>query len=475
MTTPLYPLFADLGTRRVLVVGGGRVAQRKVEALRKAGAEVVVGAPTLTPTLSRLAREGEIVHLHGRFDTSWLSETWIVVAATGRKSENAAVARAAAANCRLVNVVDDADLSSFHVPASVVRGDLHIAISSAGHAPAIARRLRAQLELWLDRSWAGVVALARRNRSLIRTRLPTLKSRRAFFDWLLDGPVATLLRHQREADAARTLRDALDRPETWRRSGRVSLTGAGPGDPGLLTLNALRALHQADVILHDRLVSSQVLDLARRDAERIAVGKQPGADGDASQHRIHCMMAEYVRRGLHVVRLKGGDPFIFGRGGEEAEFLRQRGIDYEIIPGLTAASACASYAGIPLTHRDHAQSVRLVTAHCKHSLDTLDWHSLAAPRQTLAVYMGVARLPELSRKLLAHGCDAATPVALIENGSRTGQRVVHGRLRELPELAVRNDIRPPAMLIIGQVAALGQTLAWFDRCSRDLQKMAQAA
>ncbi|MCW0370586.1 uroporphyrinogen-III C-methyltransferase [Xanthomonas sacchari] len=244
------------------------------------------------------------------------------------------------------------------------------------------------------------------------------------------------------------------------RPGSVTLVGAGPGDPGLLTGHALHALRQADVVLHDRLVSAAILQLVPAGTERIAVGKS--ADGHSvAQEQIHALLLEHARRGRRVVRLKGGDPFVFGRGGEELEYLRARGVDYAVVPGITAALACAAYAGIPLTHRDHAQSLRLVTAHCKASLDTLDWTALAQERQTLAVYMGVAGLDTVRTRLLAAGRAAGTPFALVENGSRAEQRVVRGTLADLPDTARAHAVRAPALLILGEVAALADTLHWF--------------
>nr|WP_237475342.1 uroporphyrinogen-III C-methyltransferase [Xanthomonas sp. LMG 9002] len=244
------------------------------------------------------------------------------------------------------------------------------------------------------------------------------------------------------------------------RPGSVTLVGAGPGDPGLLTGHALHALRQADVVLHDRLVSAAILQLVPVGTERIAVGKS--ADGHSvAQEQIHALLLEHARRGRRVVRLKGGDPFVFGRGGEELEYLRAHGVDYAVVPGITAALACAAYAGIPLTHRDHAQSLRLVTAHCKASLDTLDWAALAQERQTLAVYMGVAGLDTVRTRLLAAGRAASTPFALVENGSRTEQRVVLGTLADLPDTARAHAVRAPALLILGEVAALADTLHWF--------------
>ena len=455
----LYPLFADLSRRAVLVVGGGVVAERKVAALLQAGAQVTVNAPQLTPALSEWARQGIVAYRPEAFREAWLDRVWLVVAATSDRAANALVAELAGLRRLFVNVVDDAQLSSFHVPAVIDRAPLTIAISSGGHAPMFARLLRERLEALLDDSLGALALLAARLRPRIRLRFPAAAARRRFHERLFAGPVATLLRQGR-ADEARAAaeRELAGEPST--DAGTVVLVGAGPGDPGLLTLRGLRALNEADVILHDRLVSAEVLALARRDAERIEVGKQAG-NHHATQEEIHRLMLEHARAGRRVVRLKGGDPFVFGRGGEELEFLRAHGIAYEVVPGITAALACASYAGVPLTHRDHAQSVRLLTAHCQASQDTLDWAALAQEHQTLAVYMGVGELATLQSRLLAHGRAPATPFALVENGARAGQRVVTGTLAQLTERATAHAVRSPALLILGEVAALAETLAWF--------------
>lgn len=459
MTSPLFPVFADLRGRAVLVVGGGGVAQRKVAALLEAGAKVRVGAPDLTTALERMADGGRIEHVAGRFEPEWLHGTWLVIAATDDDTVNRAVAEAAEARRVWVNVVDDAETSSVQIPARVERGPLQIAISSGGGAPMLARHLREQLESSLDASLAALARLLSRERERIRTRHPRIGERRQFFDRLLAGPVPRLLQQGRHLAAEREFSVALGE-EAGSPRGSVALVGAGPGDPGLLTLRALRVLNEADVILHDRLVSNEVLQLARRDAERIEVGKQAG-NHHATQEQIHALMLKHARAGKRVVRLKGGDPFVFGRGGEELEVLRAHGIEYEVVPGITAALACAAYAGVPLTHRDHAQSVRLVTAHCKDSLDTLDWASLAQERQTLAVYMGVAGLDALGERLIAHGRAATTPFALVENGSRGQQRVVTGPLSGLADRARAHAVQSPALLIVGEVAALADTLHWF--------------
>ncbi|OOG37634.1 uroporphyrinogen-III C-methyltransferase [Rhodanobacter sp. C06] len=455
----LYPLFADLSRRAVLVVGGGAVAERKAAALLAAGAQVTVGAPELTPQLARWARQGRIAHRAGEFAPGWLDYAWLVVAATADGALNARVAELAGLQRIFVNVVDDAELSSFQVPAVIDRAPLVVAISSGGAAPMLARLVRERLEALLDHSLGPLALLAARLRKRIRRRFPDMAARRRYYTELFDGPVAALLRNGQAKQAAEAADQAL-RSAATATTGSVVLVGAGPGDPGLLTLRGLRALNEADVILHDRLVSAEVLELARRDAERIEVGKQAGKH-HATQDEIHALLLEHARAGRRVVRLKGGDSFVFGRGGEELEFLREHGIPYEVVPGVTAALACAAHAGVPLTHRDHAQSVRFVTAHCRDSLDTLDWRALAQERQTLAVYMGVAGLDSLRERLLAHGRAASTPFALVENGTRANQRVVTGTLANLPERAAAHAVRSPALLILGEVAALADRLAWF--------------
>ena len=460
MNAPLFPLFADLNGRAVLVVGGGAVAARKVEALLHAGARPRVGAPELAPSLRALADAGRIEWLPGRFTPDWLAEDiWLVVAATDDVAVNQATASAAGERRLFVNVVDDAQLSRFHLPAVVERGPLQIAISSGGGAPMVARHVRRRIEELFDDSWGRLTELLGRKRAHIRARFPDTAARRRFFDRLLEGPLPGLLRRGQRAAAEDALRHALA-GEAPAAAGSVVLVGAGSGDPGLLTLGALRALNQADVILHDRLVSAEVLQLARRDAERIEVGKSARGHSTRQEH-IHALMLEHARAGRRVVRLKGGDAFVFGRGGEELQFLRAHGIPYEVVPGITAALACAAHAGIPLTHRDHAQQLRLVTAHCRDSLDTLDWPALAAPRQTLVFYMGVAALAHIRTQLLDAGLPAATPFALVENGSRAEQRVVTGQLRQLAEAAERHRVQSPALLVVGDVAALADELHWF--------------
>ena len=456
----LYPLFAALEGRGVLVAGGGVVADRKVRALLGTGARVIVGAPELSPALAHWHDEGLIDWRRGAFEPAWLDDVWLVVAATSDPDVNRAIAAEAASRRLFANVVDDSTLSTFHVPAIVDRSPLQIAISSGGAAPMLARSLRERLESMLDHALGPLAALFERLRAAVRSRQPELPERREFYERALRGPALSLLRAGQEAEAERALRAALEAPVDGAR-GRVALVGAGPGDPGLLTLRGLRLLNEADVILHDRLVSDEILELARRDAERIEVGKQAGSHR-FSQKQINDLMLQYARAGYRVVRLKGGDPFVFGRGGEELEFLRAHAIPYEVVPGITAAIGGASYAGIPLTHRDHAHSVQFVTGHGREPLGAPDWTALAQPDQTLAIYMGVAQLAEIRERLLAAGRAGSTPVAIVENGTRGEQRVIVTQLCDLDGcLAERHRLVSPALLIVGDVAALAERLAWF--------------
>lgn len=467
---PLFPLFLDLNGKAVLVVGGGAVAKRKVQALLESGAEVWVGAPELESSLHQWHSEQKLRYLQGEFDAAWLDGNlqgcaiaggvWLVIAATDRPEINLAVARAAFERRIWANVVDDIALTNVHMPARVQRGPLQIAISSGGAAPMLARHIRETLETQFDDAYGALASLFQSERGRIRSAYPDLTQRRAFFDRSLRGEALHRLRAGDTQGAQAALQNALLHDNEM-AAGRVALVGAGPGDAGLLTLRALRLLNLADIILSDQLVSADVLALARRDAEVIFVGKKGGAHC-TPQSEIHQQMLSHVQQGKFVVRLKGGDPFVFGRGGEELEFLKAHAVPFEVVPGITAAIACAAYSGIPLTHRDHAQSVRLVTAHCQQSLDSLDWSALAQERQTLAVYMGVSGLAFLQQQLLRHGRAASTPFAIIENGSRANQRVVIGKLAQLAEIALHAKIQAPSLLIIGEVAQLGAKLNWFS-------------
>ena len=463
-----FPLFVDLDDRLVVIVGGGPVAERKLELVATSGARLTLVAPTLTPRLAASRDAGRLVHVAREFEPGDLDGARLAIAATAAPEVNHAVAAAAAARGILVNVVDDLALSNAILPAIVDRSPVVVAISTQGTSPALARRLREQVETVVDGSLGRLAAFAAAWRTRIKAAIGDLAERRRFYDWLVDGPAAELVRKGRAPAAAQLVAEALerrgpdgDRPAaTAARPGSVALVGAGPGDPGLLTLAGLRALQSADVILYDRLVSAEVLALARREAELIEVGKSGGGHS-VSQARIHELLAAHARAGRRVVRLKGGDPMVFGRGGEELEHLRRASIPFEVVPGVTAALACAAYAGIPLTHRAYSGAVRFVTAHCRESVDATDWRTLAEGRETLAVYMGLATLPVLCRELTRHGRSAATPVAFVENASRPEQRVIVGTLGDVEALAARHAVRSPALLVVGEVAALASSLHWF--------------
>ncbi len=468
----LFPLFADLRGRAVLVVGGGDVARRKVAALLETGADITVAASVLDRGLREWVERGRLHHREGDFEPAWLDGVMLVVAASHDRAPNRVVAEAARTRGIFVNVVDDTEASTFHIPASVRRGRLQVAVSSGGAAPVLARRVREKLEAELDDSLGVLTELLARERARIRRRFPQAGKRRHFFERLLGGDLPRLLCEGDEASAKLAFECALNEPDATRRRGSVALVGAGPGDPGLLTLKALRALQDADVILHDRLVGPDILELARRDAERISVGKRVGEGHDATQARIHALMLQHARAGKRVVRLQGGDPLVFGRGGEELDFLRAHGVAHEVIPGITAAIAGAAAAGVPLTDRRCARSVTLLSPRGRTDVDG---EALAAPGQTLAIYMGVGELDALSHLLIANGRGADTPCVLIENASLPQQRTLAGTLGDLPALAREHDVHAPALLIVGEVAAHAQRAMHTGRCRGETASIAHAA
>lgn len=447
-----FPAFLDLNDRPCLIVGGGDIAARKARLLRAAGARLSIVSPETNAELSALVANGDAVHVAREFRHDDVEGHWLVVCATNNTRVQREVSAAAAAARVFCNSVDDSENSSYITPAIVDRGSIVVAISSGGAAPVLARRIRAKIEALLPASLARLASFAREWRGRVTERIPDVFHRRRFWESVLDGAIARQVERGSIDEAQRNMSRLLEKSDDGVSSqGEAWLVGAGPGDPELLTLRALHALQSADVILHDRLASAAVLEMARRDAERIAVGKRPGCRKN-SQEEINELLVSLVASGKRVCRLKGGDPFIFGRGGEEAEALEAAGLPYTVIPGITAAAGCAAYAGIPLTHRDAAQSVVLLTAHGKESVDTLDWPSLARDRQTLAVYMAVHRFGDLMNRLIEHGRAADTPVAIIENGTTPKQRIIRGTLGQLTLLADAHQLQPPAMLIIGEVA-----------------------
>lgn len=432
------PLFALLKDRPVLVVGTGEIADRKIAFLQRAGAQVQ----------SVTASE---------FDESQLDQVVLAIAATDDPALNSRVFEAANARHRLVNVVDDQPLCSFIFPSIVDRSPLLIAISSGGNAPVLARMLREKLEALLPVSLGRMAEVAGGFRERLKAYRTTTADRRRFWDKAFRGRFASLMAAGNEQAAKRELEDSLH--ASHQQQGEIILVGAGPGDAGLLTLRGLQVIQQADVVFYDHLVSDEVRELIRRDAEQICVGKRAG-EHSVAQHETNQMLIDAAKAGKSVVRLKGGDPFIFGRGGEELQAAAQAGVSFQVVPGITAASAVTAYAGIPLTHRDYAQSVTFVTGHYKADSAPFDWAQLAQSRQTLAIYMGTLKAADISEQLIRHGRDKATPVAVISRGTRVDQHVATGTLQQLANLAKNAPM--PALIVVGEVVELYQTLAWFQ-------------
>lgn len=455
------PVFLNIKHQRCLVVGGGEVAARKVNLLLRAAGAVTVVAPTLCSPLQRQHAAGEIEWQQRPFNANDLEHCVLVVAATDDSGINQQVSDLARQRQLPVNVVDQPELCSFIIPSIVDRSPVVVAVSTGGASPVLARMLRARLETLIPASYGRLATLLAGFRTKVQQRFSNSSQRRHFWEQVLAGPIAELVFSGREQQAVQQIEQALASDQApASTSGDVALIGAGPGDPDLLTFRALRLMQQADVVLYDRLVTPAILDMVRRDAERIYVGKKRDFHS-VRQEEISRMLVDLAQEGKRVVRLKGGDPFIFGRGGEEIEELARQNIPFQVVPGITAASACASYAGIPLTHRDYAQSVVFVTGHLKDGTINLDWQHLVQPQQTLVIYMGLEGFEVLCSELISHGMPAAMPVALIQQGSTPQQKVLSGTLADLPAVVKRTELHAPTLIIVGEVVRLHQTLAWF--------------
>jgi uroporphyrin-III C-methyltransferase / precorrin-2 dehydrogenase / sirohydrochlorin ferrochelatase len=448
------PIFLRLDAKPALIVGGGRVAARKLAWLMRAGAHVTVVAPALHAQLAGCVSRGECLHLQRDFAPEQLAGMSVVVAATQDRDVNAAVSDAARRRNIPVNVVDSPELSTFIFPAIIDRSPILVAVSSAGACPVLARRVREQIEALLPARLGRLARFMGERRREVQKALGLL-ARRGFWERIVSGVTATRVLAGNEAGAASAFASELRTSRLTSRAagasggGEVYLIGAGPGDPDLLTLRALQLLQQADVILYDRLVPDAILERARRDAERIAVGKELG--DHTQQQRIHELLLKFAAAGKRVARLKGGDPFIFGRGGEEIELLAAHNIPYIVVPGITAALAAAAAAEIPLTHRRLAHSVTFVTGHTVADTQ-LDWHSLAAQHHTVVFYMGLAQLPAIVARLRAAGARPDHPAAVVERAALPGQRVLRAGLQHIAALAAREQVAAPALLIIGTVA-----------------------
>ena len=448
------PLFLQLRSQPVVVVGGGRIAIRKVDLLRRSGARITVVSPELREELHKLASQAELLYIAEKFAEAHIEGATLVIAATNDHDVNAAVSAAAQARRIPVNVVDNPALSTFIFPAIVDRSPIIVGVSSGGESPVLARRVREQIEALLPAKLGPLARFMGARRKAVQQALGPL-ARRPFWERIVGGVVGTRVLAGDEKAAEKAFESELrtshltTSPATGGSGiGEVYLIGAGPGDPDLLTLRALQLLQQADVVLYDRLVPDAVLDRSRRDAERIFVGKEAG--DHTVQDRIHELLVRYARQGLRVARLKGGDPFVFGRGGEEIEVLTRHNIPYISVPGITAALGAASSAGIPLTHRRLAQSVTFVAGHVLDD-EALDWSSLAGPRRTVVFYMGVSHLDSIVAKLREAGAKADHPAAVVERATLPGQRTLRGTLETIAEVARKANVTAPALLIVGDV------------------------
>ncbi len=458
-----FPAFLKLKGQPCLIVGGGKVARRKADALLKADARVTVMAPVIDQALDRLAAARRLRCQRRGFEAAMLDDYFLVIAATDDRDLNRRIAEAAIQKKCLVNVVDDPAVGTFIMPSVIERDPVIIAVSTGGASPVLARLLRARLETLIPAGYGRLAGLIAAFRDRVKARFPKIPQRRRFWEAALQGAVAEMLFAGRDQEAMNLLESKLaDTASGMGQSGEVYLVGGGPGDPDLLTFRALRLMQQADVVLYDRLVAPPIVELVHKDAERIYVGK--ARDQHAlSQQEINRLLVDLARQGRRVLRLKGGDPFIFGRGGEEIERLSAHDIPFQIVPGVTAASGCASYAGIPLTHRDYAQSCLFITGHVKDGAMNLNWPALAQPQQTLVVYMGTHGIDILSRQLIKHGLTETTPAAIVQQGTTREQKTYITTLKELPAIPERHPVRPPSMIIIGEVVRLHEKLAWFGR------------
>ncbi len=445
------------------------VAARKVASLRRAHARIHLVAPELTPELQDQADAGDLIHCDRNFKDKDIKGMRLIITATGDRKTNQRVARLAKASGIPVNVVDQPEECSFLLPSVIDRSPVVVAVSTTKASPVLARLLRTRLESMIPAGYGRLADLCAHYRDAVKARFADERDRRRFWDRVLVGGVADRVfsGHLEEADAvmARELTEA--RPNGG--MGEVYLVGAGPGDPDLVTFRALRLMQQADVVVHDRLVAKPILDLTRRDAQRIYVGKERD-NHVMRQEDINRLLADLAKAGHRVLRLKGGDPFIFGRGGEEIDTLAAEGVPFQVVPGITAASGCAAYTGIPLTHRDYAQSVTFVTGHLKDGTMDLNWDQLAQPHQTVVFYMGLVGLALIVEQLLNHGVSPDMPIALIQQGTTPHQRVFSGTLATIQEVIAEEKPQPPTLIIVGEVVKLREKLNWFQNPAQSDQR-----
>ncbi len=455
------PIFMNITNRRCVVIGGGEVASRKVIMLLKANAAITLYSPEVCPALQVLSEDGTITHIKANFEPSHLTDACLVIAATDVEVVNTAVSIAAKAQNIPVNVVDSPALCTFTMASIVERSPIVIAISSEGNAPVLARYLRTKIETMLPAGYGRIASIAGEFRDKVKAKYSTTQARRIFWEGVLQGPIVERILSGQEAAARNSLNELLSSKAEPTHNGEVYLVGGGPGDPDLLTFRALRLMQQCDVCVYDKLVSPEVLELVRRDAELIYVGKSRDQH-TLPQEQINALLAKLALEGKRVLRLKGGDPFIFGRGGEEIETLMQQGVPFQVVPGITAANGVSSYAGIPLTHRDYAQACLFITGHLKDGLLNLDWEAMSRPHQTVVIYMGLVGLAEICQQLILRGVSPDMPVAVVQQGTTQQQRVVTATLETLAIKVAAAAMKPPCLTIIGEVVQLREKLNWFE-------------
>ncbi len=457
-----FPIFIDAEHINCLVVGAGEVAARKCELLLKTPAKVNVVAPYVSDTVRGYGNEGLLNISERKFVSSDLDGKQMVFVATDDEDINKQIHDEAFAKGILVNVVDNTPLCKFITPSIVDRSPIIIAMSSGGVAPVLLRYIRQKLETVLPTNIKLLGNFSEKFRKKVKQALNSVTDRRYFWEEVLDGDIGENVLQGNKDIAESQLDVALDKYSAGEKpTGQVYLVGAGPGDPDLLTFRALRLMQKADVVVYDRLVSKDILELVRRDAEKIYVGKAK-SNHTIPQEEINELLARLAKEGNRVVRLKGGDPFVFGRGGEEIQTLIQEGVDFQVVPGITAATGASSYAGIPLTHRDHAQSVTFTTGHLRNNTIDLDWPSLVKPNHTLVFYMGLTGLPIICDKLIEHGMTKDMPIALVESATRVNQKVVTGTLSNIVTNSETANLKPPTLIIVGGVVRLHKQLNWFN-------------
>jgi uroporphyrin-III C-methyltransferase / precorrin-2 dehydrogenase / sirohydrochlorin ferrochelatase len=460
------PIFFNIKNRPCVVIGGGDVAMRKVSMLLKASAAITLYSPEICHELQNLVDAEKIKYVAEKFNKNQLLGACMVIAATDDETVNEAVSLAAKAQNIPVNVVDAPHLCTFTMGSIIDRSPVVIAISSEGNAPVLARYIRAKIETMLPATYGRIADIAGEFRDAVKAKFTTTQSRRIFWEGVLQGSFVERVLSGQEQAAREQLARLIDDADATKNQGEVFLVGGGPGDPDLLTFRALRLMQQCDVCVYDKLVSPEVMELVRRDAELIFVGKSRDQH-TMPQEEINELLAKLALQGKRVLRLKGGDPFIFGRGGEEIETLMAHGVPFQVVPGITAANGVSSYAGIPLTHRDYAQACLFITGHLKANenkeltLD-LDWVAMSRPRQTVVIYMGLVGLKQICEKLIEHGVASTMPVAVVQQGTTQRQKVVTATLADLHEKVEAAQMKPPCLTIIGEVVKLRETLNWFE-------------